>query len=184
MRNKVEVIKSYLKLLNIEFDFDNGKLVDVFNVNGNDLNYVGYYNEEKYNDKNVKVEKNMETVNVTIKENLVTVHYNSEEACNYDLGYTELNYNWYTTITSKIAYIFQDNDNLIITIGVDSKCTLKDENGNCKSEITRPKTIQDMEILEILTIPVKENVNFFEDVSEIVKPHLGLKEYSIYSKSL
>ena len=35
MRNKVEVIKSYLKLLNIEFDFDNGKLVDVFNVNGN-----------------------------------------------------------------------------------------------------------------------------------------------------
>lgn len=184
MENKIEVIKSYLELLNIEFDFDNNGLVSVFNRNGNDFNYVGYYKEEKCNNKGVKVLKNEENVNITIKENLVTVHYNSEEGCNYDLGFTELNYNWFTTITDKIAYIFQDNDNLIVTVGVDSKCTLKDDNGNCKSEITRANTIQDMDILEVLTIPVNGNINFFEDISEFVKPYLGLKEYSIYEKTL
>lgn len=184
MENKIEVIKSYLELLRIEFDFDNNELVSVINVNGNDLNYVGYYKEEKCNNKGVKVLKKEENVNITIKESIVTIHYNSEEGYNYDLGYTELNYNWFTTITDKIAYIFQDNDNLIVKFGVDSKCTLKDNDGNFNGQIKRANTIQDMDKVENLKIPVNGNINFFEDISEIVKPHLKRKEYYLYEKTL
>lgn len=184
MKNKIEVIKSYLKMLRINFDFDNEKLVNSFNINGNDLNYVGYYNEEMYNSKNVKVNTNEELVNVTLKENMVIVHYSSEESCNYDLGFTALKYNWCTVYVDKIAYIFQDNDNIVITIGVDAKETFKDDNGNIKEYIKRPRTIQDMEILEVLTVPVSENVNFCEDISELVKPYLKVKDYSLYSKTL
>ena len=95
---------------------------------------------------------NEELINVTFKENMVIVHYSSEESCNYDLGSTALKYNWYTVYVDKIAYIFQDNDNIVITIGVDAKETFKDDNGNIKEYIKRPGTIQDMEILEVLTV--------------------------------
>lgn len=184
MINEIEVVKSYLKLLRIEFDFDNEKLVSVTNKNANDFNYVGYYNEEKYNRNNIKVNTNEECVNVTIKENMVVVHYNSQEACNYNLGHSPLKYNWSTIYNDKIAYIFQDDDNIVITIGVDSKQFFKDDKGNVKNYTERPRTIQDMDILEVLTIPVSEKINFYEDISELVKPHLKMKEYSLYSKTI
>ena len=182
MNDKIEVVKSYLKLLRIEFDFDNEKLVSVINKNANDFNYVGYYNEKMYNDKNIKVNINEECVNVTLKENMVIVHYNSEESSNYDLGFSALNYNWFTTYTDKIAYIFQDDNNIVITIGLDSKCSFKDNNGNIKSYVERPRTIQDMDVLEVLTVPISENIDFRKDISELVKPHLKIKEYSLYNK--
>lgn len=183
MNNKeLEVVKSYLKILDIEFDFENNNLVSVINKNSNKLNYIGYYFDEKYNTKGIKLNKENKSLNIIIKESVVTVHYNFDFATNYNIGGLELNYNWFTTVENKIAYFIQDNDNIVITTGTDNKTTLKDNAGNSKTEIIRPQTLQNMDMIEIINVPVAETINFNSDISELINPYLKMQEWSLYRK--
>ena len=119
MKNKIEVIKSYLDLLKIEKDFflDYQNYEIKNNRRDDSFRCLAVINNSKINNENTLVEKTESGLKINISDNLVTVHYVDEHRANINLFNRDLEHNWLSVLTVKIAYFIIDNDNLVIMTG-------------------------------------------------------------------